>query len=252
MCDDSMECIFTAIYDAWASKYGHENIRIDVKSPIGQVYNIELFTEYIDVITDDEKAKKVAKSINSKISSEAYEMISRVALSDSTSKGDIIYRFLIIGFKMGANVVNHLSNDAVINLFNLSRNVGYEAHHFLGFLRFTEIKNNILLAKINPKNDVLRLIAAHFADRLQGENFLIYDEKRKTAIIHLSHKQWFFTNALEFNIEKLMDYSDNESDFRQLWQTFFETIAIKERENPKLQRNNLPKRFRSNITEFNN
>jgi probable DNA metabolism protein len=251
MCDDTIECIFTAIYDAWDSKYGHENIRIEVKSTFGQVNNIELFAEYIDVIADNEKANKVANSINKKISLEAYEMITRVALSDSTNKGDIIYRFLILGFKMGPNVVNHLTNDAVINLFNLSRNVGYEAHHFLGFIRFTETKNNILLTKINPKNDILRIIAPHFSDRLQGENFVIYDEKRKTAIVHLSHKQWFFTNAEDFNIDKLMEYSDQESDFRQLWQIFFDTIAIKERENYKLQRNNLPIRFRSNITEFN-
>jgi probable DNA metabolism protein len=49
----------------------------------------------------------------------------------------------------------------------------------------------------------------------------------------------------------LYDLLKNDSDeYQDLWKIFFENIAIKERINPKLQRNNLPLRFRKDMTEF--
>lgn len=250
VCEDTPESILTAIYDAWALRYGHDNIRIIVQNENCEGQNIELFCEYISVISDVEKTNKVVKSVREKISEEAYDMICHAILSDSADKGDIIYRFLILGFAMGPKVVDHLSNNAVINIFNLNRNVSNEAHHFLGFVRFTDV-NNILLSKIHPKNDVLQIIAPHFADRLNTENFVIYDEKRKSAIIHKSGLPWIYSRDIDFNEEKLKQITEEEDEYRVLWKIFFDTIAIEERKNHKLQRNNLPLRFRSNLLEFN-
>ena len=30
LCDDTMEGIFTAVYDAWASRLGHANVKLQV------------------------------------------------------------------------------------------------------------------------------------------------------------------------------------------------------------------------------
>lgn len=248
VCEDSIDGIFTAIYDAWSSRYGHDNIAIQVNS--NNNFDMELFSEYIDVPVDEEKALKVTRSIKEKISEEAFEMICYAAFSDNPLKGDMIYRFLILGFAMGPKVVDHMGSESVMNIFNLKRNVGFECHHYLGFVRFIETKNKILLAKIKPKNDIIRLIAPHFVDRLNTENFVIYDEKRKTAVIHKSSLPWIYVQADEFNMEQFEDLSDREEDFQALWKSFFKTIAIEERRNPKLQRNNLPLRFRDNMLEF--
>ncbi len=250
LCYDSIEGIFTAIYDAWSSRYGHDNIRIQVQNPDESNYNMELFTEYIYVKDSAEKAEKVAKAIKEKISLEAFDMVCHAVFSDDLQKGDKIYRFLILGFTMGSKVVSCLSKDAVLNIFNLNRNVFNESHHFLGFLRFKEIKNHILLSKINPKNDILRLIAPHFSDRLNTENFVIYDERRKTAVIHRSGFSWIYVSGNDFNLDKFEELSEREEEFQLLWKTFFDSIAIEERKNDKLQKNNLPLRFRSNMLEF--
>ncbi len=250
LCEDSIDGIFTAIYDAWSGRHGHDNTAIQVRNNGNCNFNMELFSEYIEVLVNEEKTLKVTRSIKEKISEEAFEMVCYAALSDEALKGDMIYRFLIQGFAMGPKVVNSLANDAVMNIFNLKRNVGYECHHFLGFVRFSETKNKILLSKINPKNDILRLIAPHFADRLNAENFVIFDERRKTAVIHRSGMPWIYVLADEFNMERLQELSEEEEEFQLLWKTFFHTIAIDERKNYKLQRNNLPLRFRDNLLEF--
>lgn len=251
VCEDSIDGIFTAIYDAWNSRHGHTNIRIELQSEDGSV-NYELFSEYIAVKTDSEKASKVDRSIKSKISQEAYEYVFTASCSDEKEKGDLIYRFLILGFSMGSSVVNYLGNDIVSKIFDMNRNLNNEVHHYLGFVRFHEIENGILYSKICPKNDVLRHLAPHFSDRMNTENFIIYDEKRKTAILHRTGLSWVYTYADNLNLNRLEQFSVQEDEFQELWKVFFESIAIKERQNYKLQRNNLPIRFRNNMLEFNN
>jgi len=83
------------------------------------------------------------------------------------------------------------------------------------------------------------------------ENFIIYDENRRTAIIHRSGYPWVYTNADDFNIDSFSEGTKEEIEFSKLWKTFFDTIAIEERKNPRLQRNNIPLRYRGNMLEFN-
>lgn len=250
LCENSIDGIFTAIYQAWSSGFGHANVKIEEKCEKDNYTNIELFSEYICVHTDYEKAIKVSRSIKKKISEEAYEMICRVALSNYQGKGDLIYRFLILGFHVGGSIVNHLSNEVVNRMFKIDRFVGNEVHHLLGFVRFSQQENNILTSVIHPKNNVLTLIVPHFADRLPLEKFAIIDKNRNTCALHLPQKPWILVDAFdadsmgeEFNLDRYDEYKD-------LWKIFFDSIAIKERINPKLQRNNIPLRFRDDMAEF--
>lgn len=177
-CENSIDGIFTAIYQAWSSGYGHANIKIEEQCEENNYANIELFSEYLSVETNPEQALAVSRSIKSKISQEAYEMVCRVALSDYQGKGDLIYRFLILGFHIGPSIVSHLSNEVVSRVFKLNRFVNNEAHHLLGFIRFSEQESGILTSTIHPRNNVLSLVTPHFADRLPNERFAIYDGNR--------------------------------------------------------------------------
>jgi probable DNA metabolism protein len=94
-------------------------------------------------------------------------------------------------------------------------------------------------------------MAPHFSDRLSNENFVIYDENRKNAIVHKVGYPWIYTVGEHLNIDNIGKLSDAEEEFQSLWKTFFETIGIEARVNHKLQRNNMPLRFRNHMTEFN-
>ncbi len=250
LCDDNIDGIFTAIYLAWSSKYGHANIKIEEKCEGSKYSNIELFAEYIAVDTDYSLSLKVSKSIKDKISDEAFEMIYRVALSDYTGKADLIYRFLIMGFSIGSSITQHLGNEIVNQVFKINKFVNNEAHHLFGFLRFSEQENGLLTSVIHPKNHVLTIITPHFADRLPNERFIIYDENRKLASFHVPGNPWILAEVPELDQARLEEISFREDEYRDLWKAFFEHIAIKERINSKLQRNNLPLRFRGDMVEF--
>lgn len=243
LCEDSFENIMTAVYDAWASKKGHSHVRLQ----INQESTMELFCDYITVETDLEKVEKVSRSIENKISHEAWQMVYRAAMSWDAKKADAIYRFLVGGFHYGRKVTQMLAEPAVQKIFELNRQVSNESHFFREFVRFDAMDNNILLSKIRPKSNILAMIAPHFADRLSGENFMILDVDRNLAAVHQAEKQWFLTSLTREEAETVLSH---ESDvYRDLWKTFYNSIAIEERKNYKLQRNMMPLRYREFMTE---
>ncbi len=250
VCEDSIDGIFTAVYQAWSSGYGHAYIKLEEKCDQNHYSNIELFSEYIQVETDYGLSLKVARAVKEKISEEAFEMICRVALSDHQGKADLIYRFMILGFAAGPGIIQHLSNEVVASIFKISRFVGNEVHHLLGFIRFSEQENGLLASMIHPKNNVLSMVTPHFVDRLPRERFIIYDGNRNIASIHIPGKPWILAGMDNYGSYDFGISSYEEDEYQDLWKIFFKHITIQERTNLKLQRNNLPLRFRSDMTEF--
>ena len=51
-------------------------------------------------------------------------------------------------------------------------------------------------------------------------------------------------------MDMMNQLSNSELEFEQLWKGFCKSISIKERENLKLQRQNLPLRFQKDMVEF--
>lgn len=244
LCEDSLEGIMTAVYDAWASRLGHENVRLELQGE----YNLELFSEYITVESDEEKTEKVIRTLRQKISEEVFAYVYKAAMSQDRWKADKIYRFIVLAIQKGAGVVSRFGDTAVMDVFELVRNVSNESHLLLGFIRFRELSNGILFAEITPKNYVLTIVAPHFEDRLSGENWIIYDSVHKAAAVHARNTQWVLSNQVEWKEAFLS--SEGEGKYEELWKIFFHTIGIEARKNPECQRNMLPLWYRKNMLEF--
>jgi len=247
-CEDSIEGIFSAVYAAWELKYGHANTEIQV---LGfQNCNIELFSEYIPLEPDAEKAQKVLNTVRRICSDMVYEALFRAACSDAADKADAIYRYIQTALRMGSKVRNHLTDPAVVRVMELSRAVGNAEHHYLGFLRFIEIPGNILLARFAPKPRLTELIIPHFVDRFPEERFVIWDTVRNEAGVHVPGQTYLMMKLTEGQVAMLQQYAEDNMEAEQLWKTFVDNISIKERENKKLQQNNIPLHFRTYMPEF--
>lgn len=246
LCQDSLDGILCGVYDAWMSRIGHKNVKLQLENS----GNMELFCEYRSVEIAQEKLDKVIDSICSKISEEVYELVFKTSLSLEEDRADKIYRFLIYGFHYGAKVVDMLQIPEVFEIFRICRFVGHEAHLLTGFTRFAQMSQGVLLGKIGPKNDVLILVASHFADRISGENWILYDEKRKKAAVHSPSKGWVIVRADSAQWEDALTQENDEEEYQRLWTAFHRSIAIKERINPTCQRNHLAYRYRPYMTEF--
>ncbi|MCI9531899.1 MAG: DNA metabolism protein [Lachnospiraceae bacterium] len=256
ICEDSIDGIFTGIYDAWASGYGHENVALTAYEP----ENYMLFCEYIRVQTDFGKSGKVARTLRRHLGEETYGELCQAALAfensrsrrHSMDKADAIYKTVVLALsrKDGSKILQCLGEPCVSRTFRLSRSMGNEAHHLLGFLRFRELENGVLFAQITPKNHVLEFLGEHFSDRLPEEDFMIYDAAHGQAALHTKGKGFFITDTQDLDEAGLSRISGEEAEWQRLWKGFFDSIAIEARKNPKLQGQNLPKRFWKNMVEL--
>lgn len=248
-CEDSPQGIFSAVYSAWELKLGHERTSIQACG-IEASLNLELFAEYIHIETVQEKARKVMHTIRTRFSEEILEELYLIASSNGEDKADVVYHYIQLLLSMGMQARRHLSNPYIVRAMELSRAAGNERHHYLGFLRFIETPQGILLGRFEPKNNITELVMPHFADRFPEEHFVIWDIKRNIAGVHLHGPDYMMLFLTAEQAEKLGKYEEQEEETEQLWRAFVENISIKSRENKELQRNNLPLRFRSYMPEF--
>lgn len=245
-CKDDFESMMTCIYDAWSARLGHSNIRLQTE-PIEMP---ELFCQYCYVEADSEKTQKVIRSIQKKISMEAYKFIYTVAMSCDTDKLDKIYRFVVTGFSAGSRVTSMHGIPAVSSVFELNRRITNEAHHFKEFIRFSRLETQVLYSVIEPQNNVLTLIAPYFSDRMPSENWMVLDRNRNLAAVHPADQNYFLTSLSQKELSFIEGTKDCQDPYVSLWKTFFHSIAVEARTNYRCQRNFLPLKFRKNMTEF--
>lgn len=247
VCEDNITGMFSAIYDAWLECR-------DKEAGIGIKENLEqqLFCEYKEVRESEKKARAVVRFIQKNLGKKTYLSIYQALLSEDPEKADAVFRVIQCARSIEKReaIMDHLSNPAVEKVFSLSRQVGNEAHRYLEFIRFRELESGILFSEIEPKSRVLTCIADHFADRFPRENWVIYDCKHKESVVHRTGYPWIFVCGEELEPEKYSCVSKTEKEFTRLWQGFFESVTIPERENPKCQNNHLPLRYREKMTEF--
>lgn len=239
--DDSFEGLLTCIYEAY---YRRENPD-DIVPKDREEENFLIQRYYIE--TDSDKASKVYKSIEEKISREALKRVFYAYLSELPKSGIAILNYLRIGFKMGANVDSNLSNDAVLTMDKINHKVGMERHRMLGLIRFKMLENNILYSSIEPEHNIIGLLAPHFASRLSNENWAIHDLKRNIAVFY-NKDEWI---VKDFTLEDDIIIREDEDEYQDLWKAYYKHISIESRKNLRLKKNHMPMKYWKHLVEIN-
>lgn len=248
ICDDSLEGIFTGIYDGW--HWGAKGLPIEIVTKEPEYP--EFFCTCVHIPPDPEKAHKVARSVRRKLGYEVYEAVCYAAVSVHQGKGTAIFRVLLRalgGGRCDRDVMEALTDPDVNLVFRLRTKVWHEHHRYLGFVRFRDVGGGVLFSRITPENDILEMLAPHFADRFPNESWMIYDDKRNKVLTHPKGGQCSVHTEVVLDAAQKETLSETE-EFEQLWKVFCESIAVRERKNPKLQQQFVPLKFRSNMMEF--
>ena len=254
ICEDSLEGIFTGIYEAYALREGHERVHIQ----IGEEENLRLFAHYMHISPDPVKTDKVAETLKKRLGESVYHALCRAAASCHMDKGEAVYKTVVDALTAGSGrrVMENLGNPHVARCFELARFTANEAHLETEFLRFQELaptgasEQRVLFSKIGPKNNVVPFVMPHFADRLSIENFMIYDENRKLFGVHPAREMWYLVSAGEDFVLQELTWSETEKRYQELFRTFHKTIGIKSRENKALQRQMCAYRYQDYMVEF--
>ena len=235
--DGSFDGLLTVIYMAYNDRKS-SILRVSAKTE-----QLILALDDIHVITDFSKARRVEKSICEKLSQNFLNNIRTCFLSNDKNKDTIIIRTVYKALKQGEEILNSLDEHAFY-MNKLIKQVLNERHKYLGLLRFKEMKDGTMFSTIEPKNNVLPILISHFKNRMKREKFTIFDKGRKMIAYYDRNKvEIFFVESLE------IEWSDEEIEYSELWKTFHKSISIKERENKKLQQNNLPKYYWKHLVE---
>lgn len=120
-----------------------------------------------------------------------------------------------------------------------------EVHLLKGFTRFSDF-GGVLGGEIEPKNRVLPLLKGHFCARYLNESFFLYDRTHKEALFYAGGK----AAIRPLEAFEMAPPDEAEARCRVLWKRFYDTIAIRERCNPRLRMSNMPKRYWGVMTEF--
>ncbi len=237
--DGSFEGLLTAVFEAFYRKEEPDAILAE------QGMQQDLVTKYFFIATDPVKSDRVYASIRSKISEDALKNVYHILLSEEADAGTLIYRYLKLGWKMGGRVDLHLSDNTVFRVMDINRRLEYEVHRLMGFVRFRQVEGGIFYSSISPDNNVVELLAPHFAERLSDQKWIIHDVRREVAALYNS-KSWIVS---EFSAGDIPGSTEDEKRFAGLWKEFFNTLEIPSRKNPKLQRQLMPRRYWDHLTE---
>ena len=198
----------------------------------------------LTIPTRREEAAQVWRTLR-RISPTAAHWVEVAFLSGEESKALDLHDFLWETFGRGQDICGFLGDPVVARAFQLQRQVHNEAHLFLEFLRFRE-QRGVLCAQIEPKAFVLPLMGGHFAARFPGEAFLIHDMTHGAALLHQNGRM----EIRPLEELELGTPDPGEEGYRELWRRYYDTIAIKERLNPRCRMGHCPKRFWNHMLEM--
>ena len=252
--DNSLDGLLTAVFDSFFRKQQPEML-------LAEGEQLPLFAdEQHRVVTDIEKASRVWKGLEKKLSREALHMITISWLSEERALNQPLFNMICKVFRMKRDISHNASDEDVLAVRNTCRRVLHEQLRMKQFIRFQKAKDGTYLGVVSPDHNVLPLIIDHFQDRFNDQPWLIYDAKR--------HYGYYYDGAaapirITFEDESTVPFdlsngkldadvlSSDDALFQQLWRTYFKAICIKERMNPRKQLSDMPRRYWKYMTEKN-
>ena len=144
---------------------------------------------------------------------------------------------------------HELNTSADSKIVMIRRKVGEvrsEIHRMRGFVRFDSINDKILFGYMKPEHKIGRLVTDIFARRFQ-KNIVILGNDHNIWISYYSeksYKRYEDSRSLDEILEKVRSLIDSngEVEISKIWQVYYDSQYIKERENHKLFYKNMPKK----------
>lgn len=248
--DNTFEGLLTSVFEAYSRR-----VFPDALFPEGEplpLFHDEVFT----VITEEEKAKRVWRGLQKKLSSGALSCLAQCWLAEEQETSILLFRYICKAIDALRSIETNFADPDVLEFSRMWKRVDWERLRMLQFIRFQKAADGTFFAAVEPEKNALPLAIDHFKDRFADQPWLIYDikraygfyydlkEVRQVTFEEGSREGHLVTGMLD---ESLMD--KDEKLFQQLWKTYFKAICIKERLNPRKHKQDMPVRYWKHMTE---
>ncbi len=203
--DGSFESFLTVIYEVYYSKL--HITQITTSKPESLLDDEILIIEY-----DETKSLKVLDALKQKFEKKYFETILNTFMCDSESFEMELLAYIILGFRDQKELEN-INHHCVFYIINLQKEFFRLYHRMGGFLRFEELDDGTLYARIDVKFNILYFLGKHFCKRFNNQDFIIHDTRRKLAFVK-NEKFTGIQKVAEFEIPL---QSSSEAKFQKLW-----------------------------------
>ncbi len=237
-CDGTAEGVSCCLYDSFVNKRVPEAVYSGSFQP-------SFDTEVVNIATDKAIAERVRRGIAKCGGIWLYSELFLPLRSYDGLRESVTFSVARRCLEERRSVVTDYTDANVLYHRDLCEKIRKEVHRIHGFLRFSECVGG-LYAHFEPDNDIVDLVAPHFAERFPSEKFIIHDTKRNLLAVYDGKSLKTVVNDYPVTVY----LSTEEENFRKLWKTYFSSVNIESRKNEKLQNNYLPRRYRKNMTEF--
>lgn len=206
--------------------------------------------EIIDINTDQAAADRVWRGLEKKFSAIGRRQIIYGWLAEGP--GPLTALGYVRAVYAGVSETD-FSHPAVLGLRQAARKVSQEIERLRQFVRFQKTAEGVYFAALAPDYDVLPLALEHFRDRFGDQKWAIYDLKRSYGFYY------DLTELREIGFFKPVDpasgrlaeaeLAEDELLLQQAWQSYYNSINIAERANPRQQLGYMPRRYWAYLTE---
>ncbi len=239
VCEKNLVGFLSAVYDSY---YVSRNADI-ITSDINDCTLADSFCASAESMS---KARRVRDGIIKKGGMFAYDSVLDAYLSGDRLKEKKIFDFLRLFFARGRSAFEAYDRPCVAAFNDMVRKVRHEIHRVSAFVRFQETKSGIYYGFFRADNDILERVAAVLSPRFNSQKFVLHDIERK-KMAFFDGKELVYDAAPE-QVE--IELSENEEKFVRLWKNYTQNVSIASRENPRLQRQYAPKKYRIFMNEF--
>lgn len=211
-----------------------------------QQYQPDLLTTPKEIYTEPDKAERIRKSVYSGLSSSVMYNLYLLYLSELPECNLLGLQYLRLCYAQGIAIHHAKQHPVIRQLEDYRHKVLRELDRMKGFLRFQKIDEAVYYAAFAPDHNQLPLLRNHLEKRFSDQKWVVHDERRSTALIYNLHHSMLMPFTKEEAAQLLAGRHD---DYSELFQRYFNTIAIKERTNKRLQDQYMPKRYREYMPE---
>lgn len=207
---------------------------------------LSMLGEPVRVQTDAARARRVEAGIVRTAGVQALCHVRDAVFSCNPHAGRDALRYARLVFRYGPAVHDLLTDDTLLRVRETSQRLWTETHRLREFLRFRELANGVFIAEMTPDNDVTELLMPHFADRFGDMPFVLHDRGRQKAGVWDTHT-WVLASSERMQLPPM---HAREAEYASLWKTFYDAVAIRERNNPRLRRRFMPQKYWRDLPEM--
>ena len=238
----------TAVFDAYARRQ-FPDVLLGTDEP-APMFADESHT----AVTDPELASRVWAGFCRRADRRVRNMLLHVWLSEEQGADALIMRCMRKTFDARGPVAGDFSDPDMLAAHKTAMQVAREAQFIRMFARLQKAADGSYFASVAPKYNALPLAIEYFRDRFADQRWLVYDTRRgygyyydleTVTEVTFDDDSHLIDGALGEDI-----IAADERAFQQAWRGYHKALSIKERTNPRLQRQHMPHRFWKYLTEM--